>query len=133
LAVNHFSNGVVQVSLELSNASSRTLNVADDSTGSPALVLEVPGQTKWLNRLANTGRINLGATSNLTTSAWITNPPPRFRLLFSIRDLDAEKRMTSIRRLLPKALRSRSAEWSRDLWNLTNPASAWIEPSAGGF
>jgi|WetSurMetagenome_2_1015567.scaffolds.fasta_scaffold27476_3 hypothetical protein len=127
LAVTRFTNGAVQVSLELSNGSSRVLNVVDDSTGSPALVLEVPGQTRWLNRPANTGRMTLGTSSNLTTSAWVTNPPPRFRLLFSVRDFDAERRMDSTRRLLPKALRSDFTEWSRDLWNSTNPASPWIE------
>ena len=127
LAVTRLTNGALQVSLELSNGTSRALNVVDDTGGSPALVLEVPGRTQWLNRPANTGNINLGAGSNLTTSALVTNPPPRFRLLFSVRDFDAERRMTSTRRLLPEALRSGFTEWSRDRWNPTNPASPWIE------
>jgi len=71
LGVNRFSNRVMQVSLELSNASSRLLNVVDDRVGSRAFILGVPGRTTWLTRLANSGRINLGATSNLRTTALI--------------------------------------------------------------
>ena len=125
LSVKRFSNGLMQVSLELSNSGPRLLNVAADRTGSPALVLEVPGRTKWIHRPDSSGGISLGATNKLTTLAWVTNPPSRFRLHFHVRDSNAEAKMDSIRRLLPtKTLQSSFTKWRREQWE---PSSPWIE------
>jgi hypothetical protein len=126
LSVSTLSNGVMQVSLSLSNGTPRMCNVVDDRSGNPLLTLEEQGRTRWLTRYANTGSLNLGAGSNLITTVLITNPPPRFRLLFSIYNKDAEKSIQSVKRLLPRRVGNSYLEWKRDLWNPTNPGTPWF-------
>jgi hypothetical protein len=124
---NRSSEGVLQITLVLSNGSPRACSVASDITGSPALVLEVPGRTRWLIHPAQGSALSIGPTSNLATVAWVTNPPSRFRLNFSIRRAQAEQGVAMVRRFLPRWTRSDFTEWTRQVWNPANPASAWIE------
>lgn len=129
LRAYRLSNGVVQVSLLLSNGTTRTLNVVDDVAGNPALILAVPGQTMWLAPLGNQVKIFLGPTSNLVTTAWITNAPLRFRLQLSLRDLDAERRVFGPAYLcLPHGWAAKVVEWRRKDWHPENPVTSWIEP-----
>jgi hypothetical protein len=101
------TNGGLLISLMISNRSSRALNIVDDASGNPCIVLDqgpaanVPGTigTGLGPKLANTLKLNLAPGTSLMTTATVTNPPPRFRLLVQIRDPATENRR-AVRALL---------------------------------
>jgi len=86
---------VVQVSVTLSNAASRSLNIVDAVDGHPAYHIQ-PHPDMGLKygftlaRMANKLKINLVTGATLSDSFLITNPPSRFRIKVPIRDPAAE-------------------------------------------
>lgn len=133
------TNGVFLVSIVLSNGTSRTLNVVDDTAGNPLFLLDAgtggasPGNGtygSWLGEMANRMRVNLAPGASLANSVWVTNPPPRFRLRVNVRDLAAESRGLPIYRVVGKAAAMKLAQWRQNRQNVDAflPASAWIEP-----
>ncbi len=129
------TNGVMLLSVVLSNGTSRTLNIVDDGAGNPFVVLDagnsnVPGTIgTGLSVLANTLKLNLAPGAALTNAVRLTNPPPRFRLLVEVRDLASERRRALVdllRFVAEKARLSKPAPHSPIL--LAN--SPWIENGA---
>jgi hypothetical protein len=141
VGVSRSGGGVLRVNVLLTNRTSRTLNVIDDSRGNPAFVLdEIGGPSpsgSWGARvtdMANSLRINLAPGASLTSTVWLTNPPPRFRLRAQIRDLAAERGDAPWSRIVggPLArqiLRLREKAQDSDAYaEVYLPASVWIEP-----
>jgi hypothetical protein len=92
------TNGAMLISLVLSNGTSRSLNIVDESTGGPFVVLDAGTQSNMpgtigfgLGKLVNTLKLNLAPGASLTKTVTLTNPPPRFRLLVEVRDLATER------------------------------------------
>jgi hypothetical protein len=87
------------VSIVLSNGSSGSLNVVDDTAGNPFLTLTTNYYDGRLvsGPAANTLKLNLAPGASLTNNVWITNPPPRFQLRTLVRDFDAERRAMYVR------------------------------------
>jgi|SRR5579862_583640 len=109
------TNGVMLISIVLSNGTSSRLNIVDDRIGNPFMVLDagrsnLPGTIGWgLGNLANSLKLNLPRGAVLTNTVRLTNPPPRFRLLVETRDLAWERRgvpMELLRFLAAKATRN---------------------------
>ena len=128
------SNGVLLVSVILTNGTARALNVVDDADGNPGFVLDAGGATRdspgrWLRPLLNQLKSNLAPGTSLTNVVWVTNPPPRFRLRVIVRDLAAESRGLPPRFLGP-AFAEKVASWRRKREDpeITAPASVWIDP-----
>ena len=131
------TNGTMLISFVLSNGTSRSLNVVDDTTGNPFLVLDAgtggdpPGSGNLglgLGFLANSLELNLAPRAALTNAVSLTNPPPRFRLLVEVRDLAAERQravMQLLRFLVAKATLGKLVP--RVDTTITLPASPWIE------
>lgn len=93
------TNGALLISVVLSNGTSRSLNIVDDGLGHPFVGLDagarsnMPGTIGFgLNALSNTLKLNLASGAALTNTVRLTNPPPRFRLFFEVRDLTLERR-----------------------------------------
>src|SRR5689334_15054311 len=88
------TNGAMLISLILSNGTSRSLNIVDESSGGPFVVLDAGTQSNMpgtigfgLGNLVNTLKLNLAPGASLTKTVTLTNPPPRFRLLVEVRAL----------------------------------------------
>jgi hypothetical protein len=132
------SNGVLLVTVVLTNGTPRVLNVVDDSCGKPAFILdERSGRRRtddtWgtqLTDLANQLKINLAPGATLTNTVCVTNPPSRFRLRVYVRDLAAERRGFPLCQIVPRALAMKVVEWRQRRQNpdVVLPASPWIEP-----
>jgi hypothetical protein len=133
------SNGVLLVSVVLSNGTSRTLNLVDDTAGKPLFLLDVgtggspPGSGSygvWLGDMANKLRVNLAPGASLTNGVWMTNPPPRFRLRVNVRDLAAEGRGFPAYHIVGKTLAMKLVQWRQRMHSpdVSLPASRWIEP-----
>ena len=94
---------VVQVSVTLSNAASRSLNIVDAVDGHPWYHIGPHPELKWkrglvLARMADTRIINLAPRATLSDSFWITNPPSRFCVTVPLRDPAAERwQMSTVR------------------------------------
>ena len=95
------SNGVLVVSVVLSNGTPRSLNIVDDTAGNPLFALDAgaaywPAGNRdhgaWLGPIGNTLKLNLAPGASLTNSVSVTNPPPRFRFRATTRDFAAERR-----------------------------------------
>ena len=129
------TNGAVLISLVLSNGTSRSLNIVDDASGDPFVVLDagtggnLPGTIGLgLGVLVNTLKLNLVPGASLMKSVILTNPPPRFRLLVEVRDLATERRrgiMRLFKLLAVKVKLRKPLTQDDDLIML--PASPWIE------
>jgi hypothetical protein len=126
------SNGVLLVTVILTNGTPQTLNVVDDADGNPALVLDTGGQhRRWLTPMVNQLKINLAPGASMTNTVAITTPPPRFRLVVPLRDLAAEIWGWQVFRFIPQPL----SRWANVVvkWSLRKrlniyPASEWIVP-----
>jgi len=132
------TNGAMLVSVVLSNGTSRSLNVVDDTAGNPFLGLVttnyfagylVPDRDVS-GPCANMMRINLAAGASLTNTVWITNPPPRFRLRTMVRDMHAEFSWGI--RQIPRSLAVRAGllrqrQFLGSPASPTSPTSPWIE------
>jgi len=124
------SNGVLLVTVILTNGTPQTLNVVDDADGNPAFVLDTGGHHgRWLTPMVNQLKVNLAPGASLTNTVAITNPPPRFRLKVPLRDLAAEIWGWQVFRFIPQPLSrwaNMGVKWSlRKRLNIF-PASDWI-------
>jgi hypothetical protein len=128
------TNGALRISLILSNGTTRSLNIVDDASGGPFVVLDVGPQSNMpgtiglgLGTLVNTLKLNLAPGATLMKTVTVTNPPPRFRLLVEVRDLARERSRVLVgvfRWLAVKAkLRKQLTQEDHNLL----PASPWIE------
>jgi len=96
------TNGAVLISLVLSNGTSSSLNIVDDASGGPFVVLD-DGTGRFgrigigLGILVNTLKLNLAPGASLMKSVTLTNPPPRFRLLVEATDLAKQLRTGILR------------------------------------
>lgn len=115
------SNGVLVMSVVLSNGATHSLNIVDDAAGNPLFALDAgtnyypagsPVHGTWLADIGNTMILNLAPGASLTNTVSVTSPPPRFRFRAEVRDFDAERR----------ALYRRPADDQ-----LAMPTSSWIE------
>jgi hypothetical protein len=102
--VRHSANGVVAVTVILTNGMPRGMNIVDDINGNPHFALQFYGDPGiWVkqhfyinpgtNSLSLTDggnqiRIRLAPGQCLTNTVMLTNPPPRFRLMVSVRDFE---------------------------------------------
>src|SRR5258706_206551 len=129
------TNGAVLISLVLSNGTSRSLNIVDDASGDPFVVLDagtrgnVPGTIGLgLGVLVNTLKLNLAPGASLMKSVTLTNPPPRFRLLVEVRDLATERRrgIMQLFKLLAVKVKLRK-QLTQDDDPIMLLASPWIE------
>ncbi len=110
-SIRQYSNGVVVVTVFLTNGMHRAMHVVDDVDGKPHFALQCmgsPGSRSviWLNNgryfiNPGTNTLSLGDSANqnsirlisgqcLTNIVVLTNPPPRFRLMVSVRDMEKE-------------------------------------------
>src|SRR3974390_2386810 len=127
------TNGVMVVSIVLSNGTSRSLNIIEDTDGNPFVVLDAgagsnaPGTIGFgLGILTNALKLNLAPGAALPHAVRLTNPPPRFRLLVEARDLGSESGralMALLELAAAKATGSKRAPHGLILL----PASPWIE------
>jgi hypothetical protein len=134
LRVTNFTkntNGVLHVSVVLTNSTPISLNVLDDSDGNPAFILEeVGGSGMWLTHMVNSLKINLAPGASLTNVVFLTNPPPQFRLMLHLRDLADEHRRwpLPVGRLIPEPWRTEFIQWNLKRRKHWAPASGWILP-----
>jgi hypothetical protein len=136
-STRQLSNGVLLVTVVLTNGTPRALNVVDDSRGKPAFILDERDERRrtdgtygmQLTDLANQLKINLAPGATLTNTVCVTNPPPRFRLRVYVRDLAAERRGFPLYRIVGRALALKVVEWrlKRQNTDIVLPASPWIE------
>jgi hypothetical protein len=136
-STRQLSNGVLLVTVVLTNGTPRALNVVDDSRGKPAFILDERDERRrtdgtygmQLTDRANQLKINLAPGATLTNTVCVTNPPPRFRLRVYVRDLDAEGSGFPLYRIMGKALAMKVVEWrlKRQNADIVLPASPWIE------
>jgi hypothetical protein len=134
------SNGVLVVNVVLSNGTAHSLNIVDDTAGKPLFILDAGsdyypagslGHGSWLGPIGNTLKLNLAPGASLTSSVGVSNPPPRFRLRATTRDL-AEEHRGFLARLAADAL---PRSWSEKLPGRPGnsmstdmlPTSDWIE------
>lgn len=112
------SNGVLQVLLVLTNSTPILLNVQGDSHGKPAFILDDGGGSMtWLTHDRRSLRIKLAPRSSLTNLVFLTNAPPRFRLMLRLRDLGDDPRRRwplPVWRLLPEPWRTKFIQWDLD-------------------
>ena len=128
------TSGAMLFTLVLSNGTSRTLNIVDDTAGKPFFVLDdgspAPGTIGvGLSTLANMLKINLAPGQALTNGVMLTNPPPRFRFRVEVRDLASERRAgvkTLFHIVASKVTFRKPTPYSSSAILL--PASDWIEP-----
>jgi hypothetical protein len=132
MGVSSSSNGVMLVSVVLTNSTPLVLNVLDDADGRPAFILDDGSEQTWLTRMINKCSINLAPGGTLTNVVLVTNGPPRFRLKLAVYYLGRDSRdwPLPVGRLLPQPWRSRFAEWDQNRKTGTHwqPASRWILP-----
>ena len=129
------TNGAMFISIVLSNGTSRSLNIVDDATGNPFVVLDagvgsnMPGTIgTGLGAMVNSLKLNLAPGATLTKAVTVTNPPSRFRLLVEVRDLARERQwavMALPRFLAVKAGLAKPTPHNDD--SILLPASPWIE------
>jgi hypothetical protein len=128
LSARPLPDGSVQMTLLLTNGTGILLNVHDDSAGNPAFRLDSPQSgRRYVTDMANRLRLNLASGTCFTNVLVLTNPPPKFRLICSLRDLDAESRCWSAYRFLPHSLAMRILEWRRKEWDLPLRCTDWVE------
>ncbi len=126
--VRQLTNGVLLVTVVLTNGSPRTFNVVDDSAGKPAFILDNGGKFgTWVTDMTNQVRLHITPGASLTNTLLVTNAPPRFRLKVMLRDLAAERRDWAgvVIHFLPDGL----AEKLKRRREVPPPTSAWIETS----
>ena len=130
------TNGAMLISLILSNGTSRSLNIVDESSGGPLVVLDagtqgnMPGTIGFgLGNLVNTLKLNLAPGASLTKTVTLTNPPPRFRLLVEVRDPPTEpiKGLGLLFKSFAAMAKLRKQLTARDYDMIMLPASPWIE------
>ena len=127
------TNGAMLFTLVLSNGTSRTLNIIDDTAGKPLFVLDDGNPARstigvGLSQMANTLKINLSPGKALTNEVMLTNPPPRFRFLIEARDLEAERRgaIKALIHIVASRVTLRKPTVYRTT-TMTLPTSAWID------
>jgi hypothetical protein len=128
------SNGVVRVLVVLTNSTPLLLNVQGDSHGKPAFILDDGGGSMtWLTHdRRGSFRSKLASRSSLTNVVFLTNAPPRFRLILRLRDLGDDPRRRwplPVWRLLPEPWRTKFIQWDLDRnFKRWAAASGWIVP-----
>jgi hypothetical protein len=131
------TNGVLIVTVVLSNETTRALNIIDDTAGNPNFILDDYNHpdNEYVARLGpigNTLKLNLVSGSSITNTVGITNAPTRFRLRAEVRDLAAERH----RPILPSRLGASVASVLPRRWQeklngtreIPMATSEWIEP-----
>jgi hypothetical protein len=128
------TNGAMLISLILSNGTSRSLNIVDEASGGPFVVLDagpqgnMPGTIGFgLGNLVNTLKLNLAPGASLTRTVTLTNPPPRFRLLVEVRDLARERSRAVIGLFRWLAVKAKLRKQLTQDDDILLPASPWIE------
>ena len=130
------TNGAMLISLILSNGTSRSLNIVDESSGGPLVVLDAGTQGNTpgtiglgLGNLVNTLKLNLAPGASLTKTVTLTNPPPRFRLLVEVRDPPTEpiKGLGLLFKSFAAMAKLRKQLTPPDYDMIMLPASPWIE------
>jgi hypothetical protein len=128
LAVRPGTNGSAQVDVLITNGTSVPLNVIDDASGKTAFFLETEtGTSSAVTPRMNLGTINLAPGTSLTNCVVLTNPPARFRLVCTLRNLEAERKVWGAHRFLPKTLAARLVELRRREWDLPFQYSKWVD------
>jgi hypothetical protein len=93
------ATNILHVSTTFSNATSRLLNLLDAVDGHPAYIIEPDPKLGLryfpLTHLSNSFKLNLAPGATLADNFWITNPPPRFRIVVGLRDPGAERGLCS--------------------------------------
>ena len=132
MSVSSSSNGVMLVSVVLTNSTPLALNVLDGADGRPAFILDDGSEQTWLTPMVNKCNISLAPGGSLTNVVLVTNCPPQFRLKLAVVYLGRDSRdwPLPVGRLLPEPWRSRFAEWDQKRKTGTHwkPASRWILP-----
>jgi hypothetical protein len=127
------TNGAVLISLVLSNGTSSSLNIVDEASGDPFVVLD-DGTGRFgaigigLGVLVNTWKLNLAPGASLTKSVTLTNPPPRFRLIVEVQDFAKQRRIWILREFEILAVKLKLRKHLTPLEDPTTlPATPWIE------
>ena len=131
-AVRYAGNGVLRVTVVLTNGTHHPFDIADDADGNPAFLLDdgsATGDTygTWVKPLANQHKVRLAPGASLTHALWLTNPPPRFRLRVDALDLAKQGRGFPLYRIIGRGLAGKMWSWRRKLLPPQVPSSVWIE------
>jgi hypothetical protein len=128
------TNGAMLISLILSNGTTRSLNIVDDASGGPFVVLDAGAQGNMpgtiglgLGNLVNTLKLNLAPGASLAKTVTLTNTPPRFRLLVEVRDLARERSRMAIGLFRWLAVKAKLRKQLGQDDDMLLPASPWIE------
>src|ERR1035437_9111259 len=92
MGVSSSSNGVMLVSVVLTNSTPLALNVLGDADGQPAFILDDGSEQTWLTRMINKCSISLAPGGSLTNVVLVTNCPPQFRLKLAVDYLGHDSR-----------------------------------------
>ena len=122
------ADGSLRVTLLLTNGTEVPLNVVDDPWGKPAIFVKPDvGDLRLVTDRANMVTINVAPRTCLTNSIILTNPPLRFQLACSLRNLGAERRVWLAYRILPRSTAKRFVEWRRRDYDLPLRCTDWID------
>jgi hypothetical protein len=128
LAVHPGTNSSALLDVIITNGTSVPLAIVDDSAGNPAFLVRPASDAGWSGAKPPINIIRvIEAGASLTNSVVLTNPPARFRLACTLRNLDSERQIERVARFLPRSLAARYAEFRRRDWDLPFQYSDWVD------
>ncbi|HYG33613.1 MAG TPA: hypothetical protein VEC99_02435 [Clostridia bacterium] len=130
--VQQSSNGVLLVSLILTNGTRHPHEIDDDVDGGPALILDdgatnhpTIGKT-WVKPLGNRRRV-LAPGAALPHTVCLSNAPPRFRFIVPAEDLVIRNSGSPVYRVLGRVFGPQQVyDWHMQHYAPKPPTSVWI-------